>query len=56
MRITAFIEGYKTVKKILDYLGIYKFERKKPPLKINILPDEFDNYIREDHMDCDHVC
>ena len=45
------------VKKILDYLGIYEFERKRPPPKINTTPDGFDDdYIRDDYVDCDHVC
>jgi len=30
MRIIAFIEDYKVVKKILDYLGIYEFKRDRP--------------------------
>ncbi len=51
MRIIAFIEDYKIVKKILDYLGIYEFERKRPPPRIEAAPDEFNDYI-----DCDHVC
>ena len=56
MRIIAFIEDYKIVKKILDYLGIYEFERKRSPPKIDIAPDSFDEYIRDDYIDCDHVC
>ena len=56
MRIIAFIEDYKVVKKILDYLGIYEFERKRPPPRIDIARDEFDEYIRDDYIDCDHVC
>lgn len=56
MRIVAFIEDYKIVKKILDYLGIYEFERKRPPPKINTYPDEFDDYIKDDYIECDHVC
>ena len=31
MRIIAFIEDYKVIRKILDYLGIYEFERDRPP-------------------------
>ena len=31
MRIIAPVEDYKIVKKILDWLGIYEFERKRPP-------------------------
>jgi len=34
MRIIAFIEDYKIVRKILDYLGIYEFKRD---LKILLL-------------------
>ena len=30
MRIIAFIEDYRVIKKILDYLGIYEFERDRP--------------------------
>ena len=56
MRIIAFIEDYKVVKKILDYLGIYEFERKRPPPKVAEEPDEFDEYIIDDYIDCDHVC
>ena len=56
MRIIAFIEDYKIVKKILDYLGIYESQRKRPPPKIESAPDEFDGYIRDDYIDCDHVC
>ena len=45
MRIIAFIEDYKIVKKILDYLGIYEFGKKRAPPKIESFPDEFDDYI-----------
>ena len=51
MRIIAFIEDYKIVKKILDHLGIYEFGKKRAPPKIDICPDKFDDYI-----DCDYVC
>lgn len=50
------LEDYKIVKKVLDYLGIYEFERKRPPPKINTCPDEFDDYIWDDYIDCDRVC
>ena len=56
MRIIAFIEDYKIVKKILDYVGIYEFGKKRAPPKIETCPDEFDDYIRDDYIDCDHVC
>lgn len=55
VRIIAFIEDYKVVKKILDYLGIYEFKRKRPPPKTNTFPDKFYNYIRDDYIDCNHV-
>jgi len=45
MRMIAFIEDYKIVKKILDYLGIYEFERKRPPPKIENSTDEFDDFF-----------
>jgi len=56
MRVIAFIEDYKIVKKILDYLGIYEFGKKRSPPRINTYPDEFDDYIRDEYIDCDHVC
>ena len=56
MRIIAFIEDYKVVKKILDYLGIYEFGKKRAPPRAESSPDEFDEYIIDDYMDCDHVC
>jgi len=56
MEIIAFIEDYKVVKKILDYLGIYEFGKKRAPPKINTSPDEFDDYVCDDYIDCDHVC
>jgi len=56
MRIIAFIEDYKIVKKILDYLSIYEFGKKRSPPKRNTCPDEFDDYVRDDYIDCDHVC
>ena len=56
MRIIAFIEDYKIVKKILDYVGIYEFGKKRSPPKINTCSDEFDDYIRDDYIDCDHLC
>jgi hypothetical protein len=40
MRIIAFIEDYKIVKKIINYLGIYEFGKKRSPPRINTYPDE----------------
>ena len=56
MRIVVFIEDYKVVGKILDYLGIYEFGKKRSPPKIHTCCDEFDGYIRDDYIDCDHIC
>jgi len=56
MRIIAFIEDYKVVKKILDWLSIYEFERKRAPPRVDTSPGEFDEYIIDDYIDCDYVC
>ena len=29
---------------------------KRPPPKIYITLDEFDDYIRDEYIDCDHIC
>jgi hypothetical protein len=51
MRIIVFIEDYKVVKKILDYLGIFEFKQKRPPpIKPGQL-DEFDDYIDLEYVD-----
>jgi len=56
MRIIAFIEDYKVIKKILDWLGIYEFKRDRPPPKSLAVADSFDDYAQDDYIDCDHVC
>jgi uncharacterized protein YdaL len=56
MRIIAFIEDYKVVKKILDHVGIYEFGKKRAPPKIDTSLGEFDEYIIDDYTDCDYVC
>ena len=43
MRIIAFIEDYKVIRKILDYLGIYEFKRDSPPPKVLAIADNFDD-------------
>jgi len=55
MRIIAFIEDYKVIKKILDYLGIYEFKRDRPPPKRLAVADSFDDYAQNDYMDCDYA-
>ena len=56
MKIIAFIEDYRVVKKILDHLGTYEFGKKIAPPRVDTYPDEFDDYLRDDYIDCDHVC
>ena len=54
MRIIAFIDDYKVVRKILDYLGIYEFKRVRPPPKTLAVADPFDDYAQNDYIDCDY--
>jgi hypothetical protein len=53
MRIIAFIEDYKVLRKILDYLGIYEFKRDRPPPKKTAVAGLFDDYKCDDYIDCD---
>jgi len=55
MRIIAFIEDYKMIKKILDYLGIYEFKRDKSPPRELAIADTFDDYTCDDYIDSDFV-
>ena len=55
MRIIAFIEDYKVVKKILDYLGIYEFERDRPPPRVLAVADNFDDWRCDDHINNDYM-
>lgn len=50
-RIIAFIEDYKIIKKILDYLGIYEFKRDRPPPGALAVADAFDDYRCDDYID-----
>ena len=54
MRIIAFIDDYKIVRKILDYLGIYEFKRDRPPPKRLAVADSFDDYAQNDYIDCNY--
>ncbi|MDZ7836862.1 MAG: hypothetical protein U5N58_02355 [Actinomycetota bacterium] len=56
MKMIAFTEDYKVVKKILDHLGIYEFGKKRASPKVAEDPDGFDEYIIDDYIDSDHVC
>lgn len=51
MRIIAFIEDYKVIKKILDYLGIYEFKRDRPPPRELAVANSFDDYRSDDYTD-----
>jgi len=48
-------KDYKVVKKILDHLGIYEFDKKRAPPKVAEEPVGFDEYIIDDYIDGDHV-
>ena len=56
MKIIAFIEDYKVVKKILDHLGICEFDKKRAPPKVAEDPAGFDEYIIDDYIDSDNMC
>ena len=55
MRIIAFVEDYKVIRKILDYLGIDEFKRDRPPPKRLSAADSFDEYACDDYIDNDYV-
>ena len=52
MRIIAFIEDYKVIKKILDWLGIDETRRDRPPPKR--VADLFDDYGQNDYINADY--
>ena len=55
MRIIAFIEDYKVIRNILDYLGIYEFERDRLPPRILAVADTFDDWRCDDYIDIDYM-
>ena len=55
MRIIAFIEDYKVVKKILDYLGIYEFKRDRSPPRVLAVADTFDDWRCDDYINNDYT-
>jgi hypothetical protein len=55
MRIIAFIEDYKVIKKILDWLGIDEFKRDRPPPKRLAASDLFDDCAQNDYTDFDYI-
>ena len=55
MRIISFIENYKVLKKILDYLGIYEFKRVQASPKVLAMADTFDDWRCDDHINNDYT-
>ena len=55
MRIIAFIEDYRIVRKILDWLGIDEFKRDRSPPKRLAVANSFDDYTQNDYIDCDYT-
>mgnify|MGYP005856477261 CR=1 FL=1 len=55
MRIIAFIEDCKVIKKILDWLSIDEFKRDRPLPKKLQTADLFDDFSQNDYIDCDYV-
>ena len=55
MRMIAFIEDYKVIRKILDYLGIYEFKRYRPPPRALAAADTFDDWRCDDHINNDYM-
>jgi hypothetical protein len=51
MRIIAFIEDYKVIRKILDWLGIDETRRDRPPPKRLQAADLFDDFSQDDYID-----
>jgi len=39
-------------KKILNYLGIDEFKRDSPPSRALAATDSFDDYVRDDKLNC----
>ena len=54
MRIIAFIEDYKVIKKILDWLGIDEARRDRPPPKRLAATDLFDDFSQDDYINCNY--
>ena len=55
MRIIAFIEDYKVIRKILDWLGIDEARRDRPSPKRFTVADSFDDYAQSDYTDYDYA-
>jgi len=55
MRIIAFIEDYKVIRKILDWLGIDEVRRDRPPPKKMQATDLFDDCTQNDYIEFDYT-
>ena len=55
MRIIAFIEDCKVIRKILDWLSMDEFRRDRPPLKRLASADSFDDYAQNDYVNCSYA-
>jgi len=51
MRIIALIENCRIVKKILDYLGVNKAQKKRPLPSMEGATNYFDIHIRDQCID-----
>jgi hypothetical protein len=55
MRIIAFIEDCKVIRKILDWLGIDEARRDRPPPKRLAVADSFDDYAQDDYLNFNYT-
>ncbi|MCJ7727600.1 MAG: hypothetical protein MUO96_03020 [Actinobacteria bacterium] len=55
MKIIAFIEDYKVIRNILDYLKIYEFKRDRSPPSALSIGDSFDDYKCDDYIGIDYT-
>lgn len=55
MCIIAFIEDYKVIRKILDWLGKDEAKSDRPPPKRFAFADSFDDCAQNDYLDCNYT-
>jgi hypothetical protein len=55
MRIIAFIEDCKVIRKILDWLGIDEFRRVRHPPKRLAAADLFYDFSQDDYINADYT-
>jgi hypothetical protein len=54
MRIISFIEDYKIIRKILDWLGIDEFRSGRPPPKKMAAVDLFEDFSQNYYASIDY--